>query len=42
MTCLWGIYKHSGNVEDFTKYKEALNMKGSEQCGIAASKVIKF
>ena len=27
---LWRIYKHTGNVEDYTNYKEALNLATSE------------
>ena len=27
---LWGIYKHTGNVEDYTNYKEALNLAKTE------------
>ena len=23
---LWRVYKHTGNVEDYTNYKEALNL----------------
>ena len=25
-----GVYKHTGNVEDYTKYKEALNLATTE------------
>ena len=31
---LWRIYKHTGNVEDYTNYKEALNL--------ATTEIIKF
>ena len=27
---LWRVYKHTGNVEDYTKYKEALNLATTE------------
>ena len=27
---LWGVYKHTGNVEDHTNYKEALNPATTE------------
>ena len=27
---LWGVYKHTGNVEDYTNYKEALNLATTE------------
>ena len=27
---LWRIYKHTGNVEDYTNYKEAVNLATTE------------
>ena len=27
---LWRVYKHTGNVEDYTNYKEALNLATTE------------
>ena len=27
---VWGVYKHTGNVEDYTNYKEALNLATTE------------
>ena len=27
---LWRIYKHTGNVEDYTNYKETLNLATTE------------
>ena len=27
---LWKVYKHTGNVEDYTNYKEALNLATTE------------
>ena len=27
---LWSVYKHTGNVEDYTNYKEALNLATTE------------
>ena len=27
---LWRVYKHTGNVEDYTSYKEALNLATTE------------
>ena len=27
---LWRVYKHTGNVEDYTNYKEALNLATNE------------
>ena len=27
---LWGVYKHTGNVEDYINYKEALNLATTE------------
>ena len=27
---LWGVYKHTGNIEDYTNYKEALDLATTE------------
>ena len=27
---LWRVYKHTGNVDDYTNYKEALNLATTE------------